>query len=245
MKACFDFRPVTAIALALMSYAVATGEPPAVKSEGDATVANSAATTPDGLVKLSQTNDVWLDTKRKAVVVDGQVCLREGQLEMFACPKGSKEHESVVSLNCQADEVHAGLLAAGAKPGTPVRFDPEYKPASGQTIDIYVLWKDAAGGKHQVRAQDWVKDIKTQKAMTHDWVFAGSGFWKDPDTGQEHYKANGGDLVCVSNFPTATLDLPIESSQANNDLMFEAFAERVPSRGTKVRVVLIPRPPIR
>ena len=65
--------------------------------------------------------------------------------------------------------------------------------------------------------------------------------WKDEETGQEHYKANGGDLVCVSNFPTATLDLPVESSQANADLMFEAFTDRVPPRGTKVRVVFIPR----
>src|SRR5262245_3282513 len=203
--------------------------------------AQAAGETPEGLVKLSKTNDVWLDTKRKAVVIDGQVCLREGQLEMFACPKGTKEHESVVSLNCLAEEVHAGLLAVGAKPGTPVRFDPEYKAATGQIIDIYVLWKDAEGGKHQARAQDWIKNIKTQVAMTHDWVFAGSGFWKDEETGKEHYKANGGDLVCVSNFPTATLDLPIESSQANDELMFEAFAKNVPPRGTKVKVVLIPR----
>jgi hypothetical protein len=216
-------------------------ETPVTKQAADAAAAASAAA-PDGLLKLSKANDVWFDTKRKAVVVDGQVCLREGQLEMFACPRGTKEHESVVSLNCQAQEVHAGLLAAGAKPGTTVRYDPEYKPASGPIVDIYVLWKDSEGGKHQARAQDWVKDTKTHKAMTHDWVFAGSGFWKDEETGQEHYKANGGDMVCVSNFPTAMLDLPIESSQANTDLMFEAFADRVPPRGTKVRVVFIPRP---
>jgi hypothetical protein len=214
----------------------------AIRSFGDEPAKTKVAgDMPEGLVKLSQANDVWLDTKRKAVVVDGQVCLREGQLEMFACPKGTKEHESVVSLNCKAEEVHAGLLAVGAKAGKPVRFDPEYKAATGQIVDIYVLWKDADGGKHQARAQDWVKNTKTQQAMTHDWVFAGSGFWKDEETGKEHYKANGGDLVCVSNFPTATLDLPIESSQANNDLMFEAFADRVPPRGTKVRVVFIPR----
>src|SRR3954468_20438027 len=106
-----------------------------------------------GLVKLAKDHDVWLDLKRKAVVVDGEVCLREGQLEMFACPKGTKEHESIVSLNCQAQDVHAGLLAAGAKPGKPVIFDPEYKPAEGQIVDIYVLWKDEEGGKHQTRAQ--------------------------------------------------------------------------------------------
>jgi hypothetical protein len=214
---------------------------PAVTSGAAAAANRVADAVPEGLTKLSKINDVWLDTKRKAVVLDGQVCLREGQLEMFACPKGTKEHESVVSLNCKAEEVHAGLLAVGAKPGAPVTFAPEYKPASGQIIDIYVLWKDADGGKHQVRAQEWIKDIKTQKAMTHDWVFAGSGFWKDEETGQEHYKANGGDLVCVSNFVTATLDLPVESSQANGELEFEAFAGQIPPRGTKVRVVFIPR----
>ncbi len=197
--------------------------------------------TPEGRVKLFPKSDVWLDKNRKAVVVDGQVCLREGQLEMFACPRGTKEHESIVALNCQSQDVHAGLLAAGAKPGSPARFDGEYHSATGQIVDIYVLWKDEQGDKRQARAQDWVKDVKAQKAMKFDWVFAGSGFWKDDETGQQHYKANSGDLVCVSNFPTATLDLPVESSQANEELMFAAFTDHIPPRGTKVRVVFIPR----
>ena len=196
---------------------------------------------PAGLVRLSKTHDVWLDTKRKAVVIDGVVCLREGQLEMFACPKGTKEHESILALNCLPEEVHAGLLAAGAKPGTPVKFDPKYEPATGDIVDIVVLWRDADGGKHQARAQEWIKHAKTEKAMEYDWVFAGSGFWKDEETGKQHYQANGGDFICVSNFPTATLDLPVESSQANSELLFHAFAEKIPPKGTKVRLVLIPR----
>jgi hypothetical protein len=194
-----------------------------------------------GLVKLSKTNDVWLDAKRKAVVVDGEVCLRAGQLEMFACPKGTKEHESVVALKCLAEEVHAGLLRVGAMPGTPVRFDPAYKPATGQIIDIYVLWKDEQGGKHQVRAQDWVRVARSDKIMPYDWVFAGSSFAKDEETGREYYRANGGDLICVSNFPTAMLDLPVASSDANTELMFEAFTDHIPPKGTPIRLVLIPR----
>jgi hypothetical protein len=196
---------------------------------------------PPELKRLSMTGEIWLDTKRKAVVIDGQVCLREGNLEMFACPKETKEHESVVSLNCQPSDAHAGLLAAGAKPGKPVRFDPKYEPASGDVIDVYVLWRDADGKKRQAKAQEWVKNIKTEKALAYDWVFAGSGFWKDEDTGKEHYQANGGDFICVSNFPSAMLDLPIESSMANGELMFHAFTENIPPKGTKVRVVLIPR----
>ncbi|MEX2174051.1 MAG: YdjY domain-containing protein [Pirellulaceae bacterium] len=224
-------------------------EPPARASttaESSPTAEPAAAETPAAevpaeLVRLSKTHDIWLDKKRNAVVIDGEVCLRAGQLEMFACPKGTKEHESIVSLNCLPEQAHAGLLAAGAKPGTAVKFDPEYQPATGPVIDIYVLWRDEQGGKHQARAQEWIKHAKTGKAMEYDWVFAGSGFWKDEETGKEHYQANGGDFICVSNFPTATLDLPVQSSQANADLLFHAFTEKIPPKKTKVRLVLIPR----
>lgn len=196
---------------------------------------------PEGLVRLSKKHDVWLDTKRKAVVVDGKICLREGQLEMFACPKGTKEHESIIALNCLPEEVHAGLLALGAKPGTPVKFVPDYAPATGEIVDIFVLWKEADGTAKEVRAQDMIKHVKTDKAMAYDWVFAGSGFFKDEQTGRLHYQANGGDFICVSNFPSAMLDLPVASTDANGGLLFHAFTENIPAKDTPVRVVLVPR----
>ena len=143
---CNLFRTlVPAISMLVLAVCQAIADDTPANKSAD----SDAGSMPKGLVKLSKTNDVWLDTKRKAVVVDGQVCLREGRLEMFACSKGTKEHESIVAPNCQAQEVHAGLLAAGAKPGTPVSFNPEYKAATGQIVDVYVLWKDAAGEKHQ------------------------------------------------------------------------------------------------
>jgi hypothetical protein len=234
-------RPIAVVVLLLGCASGSYGQEAGTAPKQQAAAAAATSEVPASLKKLSEKNDVWLDTERKAVVVDGVVCLSAGLLEMFACPKGTKEHESVVSLNCLAEEVHAGLLAAGARPGAPVSFNPDYKAATGQVIDVYVLWKDARGQKQQVRAQDWIKNTKTGRAMTQDWVFAGSGFWKDEQTGKELYQANGGDLICVSNFPTAMLDLPIESSQANADLLFEVFGDRVPPKGTQVRVVLMPR----
>ncbi len=237
------------IAAIVLSGSIASAQEPAAEAPAAAPAdkpatdrpATDKPADPAGLVRLSKTRDVWLDTKRKAVVIDGEVCLREGQLEMFACPKGTKEHESIVALNCLPEEVHAGLLAAGAKPGTPVKFDPKYEPATGPVIDVFVLWRDEKGEKHQAKAQEWIKHAKTGKAMEYDWVFAGSGFWKDEETGKQHYQANGGDFICVSNFPTATLDLPVESSQANAELLFHAFTENIPPKGTRVRVVLMPR----
>jgi hypothetical protein len=193
------------------------------------------------LKPLTKDRTLHIDTKRKVVVVEGEVCLREGQLEMFACPKGSKEHESLVAVYCKPQYVHAALLAVGAKKGHPVQFVPKYKPASGTRIDIDILWQDKEGEKHRVRAQEWIKHVKTGKPMPYHWVFAGSGEEIDQHTRKRYYWADGGDFICVSNFSTATLDLPVESSQTDTALLFSANTERIPPVGTKVRMVLIPR----
>jgi hypothetical protein len=193
---------------------------------------------PDWL-RLDKTHEVWLDPKGKRVIVGGTICLREGQLEMFACPKGTKEHESVVSAHSRAHTVHAGLLALGAKEGKPVQFQPEYRAATGVVVDIECVWIDDSGKRQTTKAQQWVKRTKTGKALEYDWVFAGSGFWVDGD--QRFYYGDAGEFICVSNFPTATLDLPIESTQANEELLFSAFTENIPPRGTPVQLILKPR----
>lgn len=213
----------------------------ATPAEGEAPPANDLSPDIPGLTRLDKNGDIWIDPKRKIVVVDGRIAIREGQLEMFACPKGTKEHESLVAVNARPSFVHAGLLAVGAKAGTPVQFDPAYKPATGTTIEILILWKDKEGKNRKVRAQEWIKHTKTKKPMEYEWVFAGSGFWVDEDTGMRHYHADAGDFICVSNFSTATLDLPVKSSQENSNLLFEAFTEKIPEKGTKVRLVLIPK----
>lgn len=196
---------------------------------------------PENAARLSPTEDVWINRDEKKVYVGGQVALRRGLLEMFACTKGTKEHESVVAVNSLAATVHAALLAVGAVPGTPVSYDPEYKPPTGTEIDITVEWKDLEGNWHTANAREWVRNVRTGKELDVPWVFAGSGFYKDEETGKEHYLAESGDLICVSNFSTAMLDLPVESSQAEAGLLFEAFTERVPALGTPVRLVLVPK----
>jgi hypothetical protein len=197
---------------------------------------------PPGMKRLVNGYDAWIDPNNKRLVVDGTVCLREGQLEMFACPKGTKEHESVVAVDVRAYVVHAGLLAVGAVAGSPAEFQPEYKPATGSEIEITVIWTDRKGVEHRDRAQDWVRNLKTHKALEYPWVFAGSGFWHDEASGEKRYLAESGDFICVSNFPSAMLDLPVASSQANDDLAYQAFTEHIPPLGTRVRLVLTPKP---
>ncbi len=193
---------------------------------------------PPGMKRLSEKDRVWVDTKRHLVVVDGYIALRQGQLEMFACPAGTKEHESVVGVLAKAQDVHAGLLAAGAKPGKPVQWEPEFKPPTGSEIEIHALWFDKDGQKKSIDARQWcVRWGKEKKPLDVNWVFAGSSFWKDPDTGENRYQAEAGDLVCLSNFTTATMDVPIQSSQANSGLLFIANTDLIPAEMTAVRLV--------
>jgi hypothetical protein len=159
---------------------------------------------------------------------------------MFACLTGTKEHESVVAVDTPAYAIHAALTAVGAKAGSPVQFRPEFRAASGTPIDITVIWRDDKKETRTADAKQWVRDLRGQKPLAYDWIFAGSRFFTD-DQGKQHYEAEGGDLICVSNFPDAMLDLPVESSQATSDLLFEAFTEHIPPVGTKVRLVLTPR----
>jgi hypothetical protein len=191
--------------------------------------------------RLDPKAPLWIDKARKRVVLVGKVCLREGQLEMFACPEATKEHESVLSVPVEAFKVHAALLALGVEPGRPVQFAPEYRPASGPVIDVALYWTDDSGKRCSAWAHDWVQDARTGKALTEPWVFGGSMFWVDEKTGKRDYLANHGELICVSNFSSAMLDLPIESSDKAGQLLFNAYTDRIPPVDTKVTIVLIPR----
>ncbi len=190
--------------------------------------------------QLSKTDQAWIHSDKGSVIVDGHVSLRRGILEMFACTKNTKEHESIVAVDSKAFVLHAALLAIGAKPGGTATFYPEYKAPHGTQIDIDVHWLNEKGEPQKMRAQDWIREAGSKKPMNLPWVFAGSGFWNDQESGRQGYLAEGGELICVSNFGEAMLDLPAEMSNQNESLLFEARTENIPPLGWPVRLVLKP-----
>ncbi len=202
---------------------------------GDPLVENVEALRP-----LHEENPVWIDVEGQRLVMVGVVCQRRAPLEMFACLVNTKEHEAIVAVPTHAQDVHAGLLVLGAEVGRPVRYYPEYVPASGTEVEVTVAYRDEDGQIHQYRAQEWIRHRETGKPMEYPWVFAGSGFWEDPLTGKIHYQAESGDFICVANFPSAMLDLPVKSSQDNALLLFEPWTERIPEVGSPVTVTLTP-----
>ena len=221
----------------------------------------------DNLEPLQANQPIWIAKDRSCVVIVGRVCQRRAPLELFACLRGSKEHEAVVAVDVPAFVVYAGLTAAYAEPGTPVQFVPEFAPPTGTEIEVTVRWEDDSGRRRQAPAQDWIRDVAglfdtfegiaanpfdeelniqdrpdAFRDMQQPWVFAGSRFLVDEETGQRSYLADvEGDLICVANFPSAVLDVPIRSSDSNAALLFEAFTERIPPIGTPVTLILTPK----
>jgi hypothetical protein len=190
------------------------------------------------LKRLQPSQPVWLDAKRKEVVFQGEVCRANYPLEFLVTLPG-REYESVIVSRVRPSVVHAGLLAVGAQPGSPVRFRPKFHPPTGTEIEIQVRWKDKEGKRQQARAQDWLRDIKTKKSPDVNWIFGGSGF--SEDDGKRYYQADAGDFISVSNVPIATLDLPIESGTALESRLFEGFTDRLPPTDTPVTVILKPK----
>ncbi len=180
------------------------------------------------------------DDKRRVYIL-AEVCLREGQLEVFLCKNQTKEHESILHVDCDARDIHFALIAAKATPGSTVKYVPNYVAASGTPIKITMTY-NFNGKLRNDPAQYWIKDLKTKKEMKHDWVFAGSRFFKFPDepNRQPFYCANNGEVISIANFPDSMLDLPVKSPREQADLAFEAWSDRIPPLKTKVLLMLEP-----
>ncbi|MFM7149504.1 MAG: YdjY domain-containing protein [Gemmataceae bacterium] len=197
-------------------------------------------------VRVSEnvTLEVFPDSRR--VWVNAVVCLREGPLEQLLTRKGRKEHEAILAADADARKIHEALLLAKAKEGRPVRWQPVFQPPTGSTIRITLKYQDK-GEEVTVSARSWIKNSKTGKELESDWVFAGSILLDNQDdkSAPKHYLANDGDVICVANFESAMLDLPMKSAKDDAERGYVAWTEKIPPIGTAVQVLLEPVPEVR
>lgn len=184
--------------------------------------------------------NVWFDTKERRVILRARVVFREGPLEHLMCLKGTKEHEAIVATDAPPRAIHAGLILTGAREGHPARFVPKFEPPTGTSIAIEMQWRQD-GRLHNADARRWVWDEKTKAPLDIDWVFAGSFIYEDPIDKKPRYAADEGDVIVVSNFANALLDLPMASSADDAGRSFIANTKEIPPIGTEVFLVLRPR----
>ena len=140
---------------------------------------------------------------------------------------------------------HAAKLS-GPPPGLQLpwkdlrwdRFNNEllwFGPMSDADRDeLLAKWKDPA---YQAAIRQFHKDGQS-RPMQAEFVFAGSSMFRNEENGQEYYQAEGGHLICTSNFPDAMLDVREESSASDGAQTYEGWTERIPPEGSPVILIL-------
>ncbi len=160
-------------------------------------------------------------------------------LEFFCVLRGTSEHESALRTLAVPEQIHAGLLMLGLKPGQPVRWSAStdtWQPPSGPALHIDCEY-EREGKRVRIPAYRLMRDVKTKKPMPPlTWVFVGS---KMLDDGQ--YAANAtGYVVSVVNFDLTVIDIPQLASSANETLEWELDPTTAPPKGSAVTMILSP-----
>jgi hypothetical protein len=190
--------------------------------------------------KLAQVGLVRVDITNRQISFDSEVCLREGVLEFLLCGWRTKTHESVLHTQAKASHMHAGLLMLGLTAGKPARWSGEDEAArfltpAGAPLKIVFSWRNKDGQLQQAHAGTWLKGAPGKNIATiKEWIFVGSEilpngrYWAELD----------GEVISVTNFPSAVIDVPFRSSNSNELRDLYSNTEAIPPLGTKVEVTI-------
>lgn len=204
--------------------------------------------------------------KKGYVDVDAKVCLTEGLLELIACTKDSKEHESLVAVEPKAAHIHAALLLIGAQPGNPaIRKEVETDEGPrwvdieprGQEIDVYLVFNNDKGelvehpikeflikGAEDFDAQPNEENKKEDRAFpTHTFLFVGSHVFKDGQADPVYLADESGDVISIATFGDELLALPGVHGNDNEGLVWAIDPTHLPPLDTKVILRLKPKKP--
>jgi len=183
---------------------------------------------------------IRLDPKARTVEIDGEICLKEGALELFACGVGGKEYESVVRLHGKPSRLHFYLLALGLKAAEwRLKEQGDPNPPGGDRVHIYVEWRQGRTIR-RVRAEDLIWDTRRNATMQRTtFAFTGSYLVKSEETGRMEYMADLDlSIITVFHDPVAVLDNPLTTG--GDDTVYVVNTKQVPPVGTPVRVIIEP-----
>jgi biopolymer transport protein ExbD len=221
----------------LLAAALLPGTIPGRASAAPAADGAKAAAEQDVVIKTLP--GIVVDTKAKEVRLEGAVCLQRGALELIACAKGSKEHESLFALRAKPSQITFALALLGLEPGQPgyVTAGGAFSPPAGTVLDIVARYLVAGGKTVEVPLWKLLRPSGAESALEQplQWVYVGQ-----PAAEALKGADDEGTIICLSNFPFAVIDVPFESSADNRKLSFEANPAAVPAIGTPVEIVIRP-----
>lgn len=169
----------------------------------------------------------WKDKAGKMHSVDAQTWVRHATQRYFEVPMKTLPKD----------------LKLPDSQELPLRYDKNTKDllwygpmTAGQRDKLLKLSTD----KKYLKAIKSFYGKTRKRQMKANWIFAGSGFDVNPMTGKRRYLAETGTLICVANFPGATVDIRQRSSANSGSELYEAWTERIPPVGTEVTIEIKP-----
>jgi len=204
---------------------------------------------------------VKINLEERAVDVESVICLRTGGLELIACTKDTKEHESIIMVNTKAKYIHTALLLLGAKAGSPAMRKMVEEgggrwidlPPRGAAVDVFLVIADQEGKLIERPISDFIMrnsdragsgngaDEEAVKFPTNTFVFAGSHLHGQGDAPRKYLADGSGNVISLSTFGDEVLCLPDVHGHANGGLMWEVDSTHLPALETKVTLRLRPR----
>lgn len=203
-----------------------------------------------------------------SVDVDAVVTLDHGLLELIACTRDSKEHESVIAVNAKPSHIHTALLLVGATPGNPAmrKISGEGEdarfvdlPPRGGMIDVYLVIKGEDGSKEvpinqfiQKASDDYFDaqteakpDEKPELYPTHSFMFTGSVLVDRGEESPRQYVADySGNVIALVTFGDELMSTPEIHDDSNHSLTWEVRSEGLPAVDSQITLRLRPqRPP--
>ena len=154
-----------------------------------------------------------IDQKKRFVDLDATVLQAlDGQwLELLACTRRGRDHESILLVHADPSHVHLALIVLGLKPGSPMSWALTEdgvaldRLPSGPRISVSALYM-VDDKQVEVPVNEWIYNQHTHKPLADNiWLFAGSKFAQikgkevyladvngsDPLVSQMHVKMSG------------------------------------------------------
>ena len=206
--------------------------------------------TPLSQFALPELQGMSVNLEEWCVDVDAYICLKKGVLELIACTKASKEHESIVAVESTAKHIHKALLLLGAEAGSPARRKPvdDEKnawmdvPPSGAPVDVFLVFDNEESAKPVEKPiNEFITQEDGEIFSTNTFLFAGSILHSSDNNGPNHYMADkSGNVISISTFGDEVLCLPGLHSQVNTELYWNVAGDKLPDVGTPVILRLRP-----
>lgn len=200
------------------------------------------ATLPSGGGYLFERKDA--NGKRvNGVVVPGTILVTRAMVELLACSRGGKEHETVLRIECDLQALDLALTSAGFKRGKLPQKTDLNEAGQGSRVLVLVQWNERDGTLKTYRSEDLIVSRLRNAPMPRvGWTYVARWAEVDDPTvpkGAAKYRvlAAGQSRSGVATFrdSSALLDNPLE--EAVDDTLFMANYMVLPRSGTPVRVI--------